>query len=277
MPAKQASLALTDRYRARLLRLRIVTTVTAGELWALIDWADLDGSFRRFLAAASPTVTVAQADAARMSIDYLGDYIASETGGRPTTPGIDPHDYSGTVRDGRTIAAAVKLAIAQRRTQPQSLAAGAAVVTRVAGTEVVDSGRRALTDAMQVDNRIVGWRRVTSNRPCGACLAAATGAIHKDDEVPHVHSHCRCTAEPVVRGVADRVHRQTGPALFDAMSKHEQDRLFVGRGGEQKAELLRTGAVAMKDLITVERQARWGTGITETPLAALLAKAAQRS
>jgi hypothetical protein len=42
-------------------------------------------------------------------------------------------------------------------------------------------------------------------------------------EPMHVHPHCHCTQEPVVRDVPDRAARATGPEIFARMTRAEQD------------------------------------------------------
>lgn len=278
MASTKTALNITDAYRVRLLRAREQTARSLTLSWQP-DWSDLDASFRRWLPQGVAFVEAGQVEAVRLSGTYLSAFVSAETGKRMTARTLGLAPYVGRTRDGRPIALAlaaalvtIKLGILQRHTRTEVLSAGLARVIRDGRSEVMEAGRASLTDAMEADARIIGWRRVTSGRPCGACLADATGAVHPTSDLPRVHSHCRCTAEPVVGDVPDRHTRRTGPEMFDAMSSDEQDRLFAGRGGAAKAELLRTGSVDFADLITTEHQARWGTGITETPLAELLAK-----
>lgn len=278
MAAQRISLNITDAYRVRLLNTREQTARSLTRSWQL-DWADLDGSFRRWLPQGVAFVEAGQVEAVRLSGTYLSAFVAAELGEDMVPSALTLAPYVGQIRDGRTIAqmlavalVVIKLGILERRPQSQVLSAGLARVIRDGRSEVMNAGRASLRDAMSTHERVIGWRRVTSGQPCGACLAAASGEILPTSELPETHSHCRCTAEPVMADVPDTERRRTGPELFDAMSNDQQDRLFAGRGGAAKAELLRSGAIRFADLITTEHQARWGTGITETPLADLLVK-----
>lgn len=276
MPATEHALRLTDAHQARTLALRDRTVAAIASAWAMIDWQDLDGSFRRWLPAASHAVTVAQAEAVRMSSAYLSLFVEAETAAPGEAPPADPDSYAGLTRDGRRVAAnlaaalvATKLAVAHRRPQRDALNAGLAHAVRVARLEVVDAGRRALTDSMEAEPRVVGWRRVARLRACGACLADADGRTHRPSAMLRIHSSCGCAQEPVVRDAPERKRRPTGEETFRRMPPEEQDRLFAGRGGAAKADLIRSGRASFPDLITTERSHATGVWITETPLETL--------
>lgn len=277
MPADPRSLQITDRYRAQLLRLRQLITVGAARQWQAIDLDDLDAGFARWLAAVSALLGGGQRQAIIQTAAYLTAYMTSELDAPQLPPPIDVERYAGRSRDDRPLTEAltpplftVKMAIAQRKPVVQASASGLNRALRLVGAEVLAVPRAALRDAIHDDRRIVGWRRVTSGNACGACLGAATGAIHETDQVLDVHDHCRCSAEPVVRGVRERVRRPTGPELFDRLTEAQQGQLFHGRGGAEKAALIRSGDVPLADLITRTPMARMADQITETPLQQLV-------
>lgn len=276
MPANPASLQITDRYREQLLQIRQRTMLIAAGQWNAMTFEDLNRSYARWLDLIATLVAGAQRYGARLTVAYLAAFIGSELGELVTPPAIDPDVYAGRSRDDRPLVEAltpplytVKMALAQRKTPAQASLAGLNRALRLVASETVAAPRAALADAIKTDRRLVGWRRVTSGNACGACLGAATGAIHKTDVVLDVHDHCRCTAEPVVRGVRERVHRRTGKELFDGMSPSQQDVLFHGRGGADKADLIRSGTVSLEDLVTRSPMQRIPDQITETPLEAL--------
>lgn len=281
MPANQRSVVITDAYRRQLLTVRERTAGMLADRWRMIDWGDLDGSFRRWLPQAAAVLQSGQAVAAGLAAPYLSAFMSSELDETTTTPAVDAPSIAGTTRDGRPIIAslagamvATKMAILHRRPQPEALRAGLQQVVRSGRYEVADAGRRALGEAMATEERVVGWRRVAHLRACGACLADASGRVHPPESALRIHSACSCSQEPVVRDVAERVRRPTGRETFDAMSIEEQDRLFAGRGGAAKAELVRSGAVSFEALITTETSHASGLFITETPLRQLVSATA---
>lgn len=278
MPATEAALAVTDAYRGQLVELRDdVARVVAGAWAAQVTLDDLSGSGRRWVAAAVAVIGAAQVEAARLTAGYLAAFVAAELDEPPVVRAADWRSRAGRTTDGRAIGlvlsgsvVAVKRALAQRRPKVAALAAGQARALRVARTEPMDAARASFDELTAGDQRIAGWRRVTSSNPCGACLGAATGAIQRTARVLHVHPACRCTKEPVVAGVRERVNRPTGQEMWDAMSPGEQDALFAGTGGPAKAELIRAGKAALADLVERRQHHQWHDTITERSLAGLL-------
>lgn len=277
MPANPRSLAITDAYRSQLVALRTQTATMATNAWAMVSIDDLERTVRQWAAITGEVVARGQFAAASLTGTYLAAYIASETG-RPARPhAVDTASYEGKTEDGRPVAdllagasIAVRVALSYGRRRDQALSAGLVRGIRGASGQVLAAGRSAMDDLTQADQQIIGWRRVTSSDACGVCLAAATGAIQSDSELLLCHDSCRCCKEPVVRGVAENVGRPTGTQIFDEMSTDEQDALFSGRGGAAKADLIRSGDVALADLIQTVPQASRPDQLVEAPLAALV-------
>lgn len=274
MPAEQASVALTSAFRARLVELRRRAIVAVDASW-LLELGELEESFLAWLARASAVIGAVQEQTAALSVAYVAAYVASELGEPEEPAPVDPADVAGVTMDGRPIAEVlrpalftVKAVLAAGRSFEEASSAGRSRALRNTTTEVAAAADSALDDALEAEPRIAGWRRVTSARPCGACMGAATGAIQKKRSVLLRHPHCSCTKEPVVRGVRERIRRPTGKELFDRLSTEEQNRLFAGRGGADKAELVRSGAVDVSELVSVDRQALDGRAgiLTETAL-----------
>jgi hypothetical protein len=275
MPANPESLALTDAYGRSLEDLRERTAAMVVGAWVL-DFRNLSASFARWLAVAAAALGGGQRAAAGLAADYLAAYRASELGGRRLPYTVDADRYAGVTPDGRPVrrvlsSATVAVRVARERGADEAAAArwGATRAVRAVRTEVAEAARFAQRDLMDADGRIVGWRRVTAGSPCGACLAAATGAVRATSEVPDVHAACRCVAEPVIRGAADRVTRPTGEEMFAALTPARQDALFAGTGGKAKADLIRSGQVALSALILPQPHPQARDWITETPLQAL--------
>lgn len=271
MAARARSLRVTDAYRHRQALLREHGQRTARLGWQQVELEDLDASHERFVAQTAPALVVLQRTGARLSAGYLAAFLTSEL-----DRAVIPHapaeaDYAGRARDGRPLHEAlvpslytVKRAIGEGKAPAAALSEGLNRAVRVAGEEAVFAARGTLADAIHADERIIGWRRVTGGG-CGACIAAATGAIQADDDVLEVHDHCQCTKEPVIADAPDRATRPSGPELFEAMSAERQDALL----GTEKAELLRTGAIDFNDLIQRDPMAAIPDQITERPLEAL--------
>lgn len=277
MPATAEAARMTDGYRLRLIQSRRGAVLAVSRLWTLQE-GDLQGSFAAWLGRSVLLAAAVQASSARLSDAYAAAYTAAELGEDVAPLGIDVERLAGRTADGRLLRdqlasalVAVKSALADRRTFEAASSAGRARALRSVSVEIDSAADRALDEALDRQPKIRGWRRVSSSRACGACLGSVTGAVQKTNTVLLRHPHCRCTKEPVVEGVKETLRRPTGRELFDRMPKTEQDELFVGRGGEAKAELVRSGRVELGDLVSKDRAPIPGrsAAITETPLADL--------
>lgn len=282
MPANEASLRITDSYRAQLLGHRTALQRALTASWATVAIEDLDGTGAAWLVVAEQLVASGKRRAVTFSRRYLATYTGSELGRTVDPVDLDPDEYARGALDGRRLRdvlvpaiITVKSALLEQRGRGLALQMGAGRMQRVAAVEVAAAARHSLSDAMRHTGNVAGWRRATTSNPCGACLAAATGAVRDTAEIPDVHAHCRCIAEPVIRGIRDRHSRPTGEQIFHALSEAEQDALFTGRGGRAKAELIRTGAVDLEQLLSRSPMATVADQITETPLSALRATAAR--
>lgn len=293
MPAAERSVRITDTYRTRVAGLRRAAVAAVAGLWTL-EVDNLEATFAAWLARSELVLAATQTQIARSADAYAAAFVGSELGRAVAPLGLDPAAYAGQAIDGRSLRSllaptlfTVKRGIGEGRPFDEASSLGRARALRDATTQVDAAGDQALDDVLDERDEVRGWRRVASGGACGACLASMTGAIHETSRVLERHPHCRCSKEPVVDGVRDRIRRPTGAEVFEAMSIEEQNRLFAGRGGEAKAELLRSGAVAFDDLYSETRFSLPGsTGsrivrppaiVTETPLAELRAIAASRS
>jgi hypothetical protein len=270
VPSTPQAYRLTDTYRSNLLDLRARTAHLAASAWMALSLRDLDASYGRWRSLVGAAVEGVKRQGVTLSDAYLATYVAAELGTHPQLQGLDPSPFVDTV-DGRSLADAltpplftVKRALAEGR--QDALRLGLVRATRVVSEEVLDAPRRALGDLMANEDRVDGWKRVIGANPCGACLAQADGRVHEPTDAFHRHGHCRCVREPVVRGVPDTFRRPTGREFFDGLSPEDQAALFHGRGGAEKADLIRSGAVPLDALVRREAQVVTPDQFTEASL-----------
>jgi len=269
MAAHPQSLAITDTYRRHLVSLAAIATRAARTQWEIIDPANLDRGHAEWVARTAPALAALQAAGVRLTAAYITAFLRSELRHPVAPPTLDEARYVALSRTGKPLAAALtgtlitaKVAIADGTDPRTALDHAASQARRVAGTETTAAARAALGDTIATDPRIVGWQRATGGG-CGACLAAAT-RTYGPDEPLQVHDNCRCTAEPIVADVPDTTPRPDGFALFDRMSAEQQDRALG-----PAADLVRSGRVALTDLLAVSPMAAIADQITQAPLEAL--------
>lgn len=280
MPSSQASLELTDDYQRDLVqqRRRAAEALTAS--WPLVDGDNLETSYGAWAVASGALISETQRTGITASRLYLAAFIASELARRSAPLAVgDIGRFAGQDRFGRTLDRAltpplmtIKAAIASGEVMTRALRMGQNRAMRIAADAMAAAPRAALLEQLRGAREVIGWRRVaTGSKTCGACLADATGDVRDLKEPFRIHTSCDCVSEPVVDGARDHVQRPTGRELFDAMTVAQQNEMFAGHGGEAKAELVRSGAIDFQDLISADPRVIGQDGITETPLAELVA------
>lgn len=269
MPANARSLVITDRYRERLRLMQRSAAQNARAQWQQVTLDDLDATTERWAGSVALLIEETQRGSVNLTAAYIAAYVGSELGRAQLIPTIT--QQVGIAEDGRPLVQALdvakigtRVALKAGHDSTTSLDHGLGRGVRLAIAALAFAPRAALVNGMKEHERVVGWRRVTFGG-CGACLAAATGAIHATDELLEVHDNCQCTMEPVVRDVPDRERRPTGEAMFAALSPAEQDR----RLGPKTAEMIRSGQASFADLITHSPMATVPDQITQAPLHAL--------
>ena len=265
MPASQQSLRLLDGYHDRLVSLRDRTALVVDSLYR-IDETDLSGSFNAFVRGASRTITAGQANARLLTDSFLTNYIGTETGTKGNLEDPVP-DNEGFTTDGRplrdamgAIPAKVFLALKQGQPMDKALAYGRFAAARFVWTEVMDAANQELTHQMDALDEVKGWRW-KSRGTCGACLASDNGRVYPTSRPLNRHPSCQCVSEPVL-DVKERVPRETGIERFKAMPEKQQD-ASLGKG---LADLVRKGAVAWNELISVENPHEWHPLVVVTTL-----------
>jgi len=280
MPARRASLGITSRYRSEFIKTNRAASREVGRGFNEIVRVDnLDANFKLFVPFAVGVINTARSRQVRLADAYATRFVTSELGKRVPPLSIADDKYTSLDQFGRPLDEAlqpavysVKRGIAGGYPMNAAVAFGVARVARITATTVAAAGRQALTDIMERRGEIRGWTRVAEGDACGACLALVTGDVLDPSEDLSEHPNCNCTAEPVVAGVEERYQRPTGQEIFDSKSKAEQDALFDGRGGAEKAQLIRDG-MPLEDLVVKEPYALDGgrVAITEAPLSSLTA------
>lgn len=252
-------MALTDRVSALVM-----------QWWAQVNLDDLPRTHQRWLDQTVAGVQQAQRIGATLSSAYLAAYVATELGKPPSfASSADTAQFIGSAADGQPLDVplsktiiAVRAALKDQKPPAEALAEGATKGTRLATAATMSSARGSLAQQIETPPEVIGWHRVTRGG-CGACLASATRLYEAHEPFP-VHDHCRCTAEPVVKDIPDRFPRTTGPEIFAAMSRQEQDQAL----GPAAAQAVREGRVAWPELIGTSPMEIGPNVLTQAPLPA---------
>lgn len=107
----------------------------------------------------------------------------------------------------------------------------------IVATQVADAGRVAAGVAMAGDRVVLGYERIVSPGACSRCIILA-GTVYTWSDGFERHPNCTCVHRPIYT-VEDLRSRHTDPkAIFDSLSREEQDRIF----GKAGAQAIRDGA-----------------------------------
>lgn len=224
-----AALAALDR--------RVVSNVL--ELWALLDLADMQGSFEdAVLPEASGLMVEAQAEGAQVGADYVAaeaESLGSSAGAR-----VSPWGFAGAASDGRSLTSLLAQPFVQTLNAlsmgaPADLALGfgAESLDRIVTTQIQDAGRTAEAVGIAATPDIKGYLRTVEPKACGRCIVLA-GRFYRFNDGFDRHPSCRCSHRPVTRESEPQSDRE----IFDGLSAAEQERAFTKAG----AEAIRLGA-----------------------------------
>ena len=239
-------------------------------MWRGVDPTNIDETLSPVLAAVELVVTAAQTQTATLAGVFMSAFALSETGVDDPFS-VDVSLFAGFTQDGRPVAdvlalssVSMKLSSGRGASIPTIAAAGLARTVRTVRTEVVSGARTAQRDMMSADS-VTSYYRVSSGDPCLACAGLA-GQKSSTDEAFPVHGACRCTAEPVMAGVPDRLAPPDGKAILNAQDPAQQNALYGS-----KAAALSDGSVSLDDMVTIQEAPSWGPMLFETPLPTIAA------
>lgn len=179
--------------------------------WALLDPADLDGTFARWMQVVVPLVTGQRRTSAQLAAGYLSAFRLIESGAAPFAPVLAADLDARALTTSMLVTGPVSVKAALGRGVLLDRAVEASQ-TRTAGAAMrhaLDGGRETITSTVDADPAAHGWARATSGKSCGFCaMLASRGPVFKskasaagsrtDPEGRHkVHDACNCTFEPV--------------------------------------------------------------------------------
>ncbi|MGW2539429.1 VG15 protein [Kitasatospora sp. NPDC001574] len=232
----------TVRRAARQRALAAQAVASADLLWAMLDPARINGSWREVAEPMLSLLTAAQ----QASVDGAQAYVeaaVTAAGARPEPAGrLNPASLAGVAADGRSLASLLELPRITALTQiaaglpaDAALQTGRSQLLRTVSSEVADAGRVASGVGIVADRTCTGYVRVVSGGACSRCVILA-GQVYGSEVAFNRHPHCLCVHEPTVRG--RRGAHLEPRRYFNSLSPAEQRRRF----GEKGARAIRDGA-----------------------------------
>lgn len=208
MAATAIGAQLTELQRTTQLRLAAQTVAQMRAAWGLLDPADLDATFERWLRVAVPVVRSNRAASSRLAAAYVAAFRHAELG---TTTGL-PVVAAAPV-DAKAVTTSllvtgpwsIKKAMTRGVDLTQAVDVAEARSAAAAMRHVLDGGRDTILPTVAADRQALGWARVASASACAFCAMAASRGPEYGSEASanfEPHDGCQCGAEPVYHAEA---------------------------------------------------------------------------
>jgi hypothetical protein len=227
-------------------RQRQVSAATASAVLRVWEQVRLDRpqrTFERALPQLLAAVTAGQLAAASGAPEYVATSVSMD--GRTADPvaTVPARRFAGLASDGRPLIGLLTQPLLRTlylRTRgaddAAALSGGRLSLETVVRTEVLDTGRDAVSVAAGLDRSVTGYVRQVSLPACGRCVLLA-GKFFRRNAGFDRHPRCDCQHVPTGRVVQPGEVDQDPRTLFNGMTREQQDRAF----GKDNAEVIRRG------------------------------------
>jgi hypothetical protein len=189
---------LSEAHRLAQLALRADVLRQLVKLWPAMNWDDLDGSFRVWLAATAPLIVANHRRSTALAVAYLSRHRAAYGPQTPFQPVPAPALELARIETaaGATALAGTKAAAARGVMREQAMGDAFVRSTGAATRLVMAGGRDTITATAKADPAVKGYERVTSGNPCDFCSGLA-GLVLASNADFQAHDHCGCSSAPV--------------------------------------------------------------------------------
>lgn len=206
MAATVAGRRLTEAHRLAQARLGAQTVGRMRTVWPLLNAADLDATFERWLQVTMPIIRAQRTTSARLAANYMTTFKSLEVGS-PAPVVLAESVATDLLATSLLVTGPVQIkrALATGVTLTKAVSTAEAASAAAAMRHALNGGRETIVEMARVDRQALGWARAASGRACAFCaLLASRGPVYRKDTVGfQAHDHCSCTAEPVYRDDSD--------------------------------------------------------------------------
>lgn len=196
MATTLAGSQLTQLHRQRQLGLRAASLRDLLTLWPMFDIEDIDGTWPPLESALLTLIFARHRDSAVLAANYYRAFRLTEGATGTVEPRLaDPPNRLLTTATLRLLGPIqAKKNIAARR--PRVAETTLTRLTGTVGRQILEGGRKTVTESVKADPQAKGMRRVTSSSPCDFCADLASKDITGADVDFAAHDHCGCSQEP---------------------------------------------------------------------------------
>lgn len=241
MTAPATAQALYDE-QSRIIRAAVAAAMS---IWGGVDPTRFSASWVQSQIGEQLFVSVSRAqELAAMAADVYTDLILLDQGIEVDADGeIVPRSLAGVASDGRPLESLLvqpliqaSVAGASGATLQEAMSAGAAVLTRIVGTQVADAGRSASGLGIAARPR-TGYVRLVEPKACSRCVILA-GRWYRWSNGFDRHPLCKCRNIPAAEDTPMLDAASDPMTHFNSLSEAEQNRQFTVAG----ARAIREGA-----------------------------------
>lgn len=294
-PLPVALAVVVAAHTARVQGIRDQALAAALMLWATLRFATLERQWPAVSERLFVILAAAQQAVAALADDYVDDVVRAMGLERGDVPALIPEAFTGA-SDGRDLETLllqslirVRVEASKGRDADQAMDSGAALLTRIVSTQVLDSARIAdqvaitVTDPDQLAtdeefrriverlreqmppretaadrkrqrfSRTFGYVRVLNPPSCARCAILA-GRFYRWSEGFQRHDNCDCQHIPMFVAAASGITVDPDE-YFNSLSRAEQDDYF----GKANAAAIRDGADIDRVVNSTTRINRRGT------------------
>lgn len=171
-------------------------------LWGLMDPADIDGSYPRFLRAAKAILAARKRESASIGAAYYRAFREAEGASGPLQVALMSSLADEQAETVLRVVAPVTIKTAIRGGKPLEAAMRSGLVATLgAGSRLVSAGGRdTVHETFLRDEKAVAVARVTRSGSCSFCaMLASRGPVYKSQDTAkfRAHDHCNCQTETV--------------------------------------------------------------------------------
>lgn len=273
MPRTRAALVAEAAYRQALDAIVVEIGRQVAGVAGRVDQSRLAAEIERMLPTVASLVAAGQQQAQVAASQFLAAFLAAETSSSPRPLAIGA-EVAGRNSEGAPLASLIAASFGRSvfgqltagRPVADAIAGATAGLVRMATGEVVAAADTELQRQGERRRGVAGWTWVPVGLTCGACLSYGDGAVRPWSERPPRHPRCNCIVSVAMSDDPATIRRPTGEELFRAATPAQQVAMFR-TAGEQKAELVRSGRVTLRELMKLEAHGSWRDTLTERPLA----------
>lgn len=192
---------LTRQHRRVQLALRAATLRDLLRLWPAFDVENIPGTWPAFERALVLLIQARGPISSGLASRYFREHrAAAGVVGTPPPPHSTPTEEQ--VVTGLRVAGPLNAGtqLAKGRAAGEVAKATLVNVAGTVGMYALDYGRDTLMNAVNEDEKALGWGRMTSGDPCAFCaMLASRGPVYGSSETASFEAHrsCACLPEPM--------------------------------------------------------------------------------